>query len=476
MNALSNKVLPGKIWLAIALVFVAVVLWGSPGSRECSIFADTDTNQSDFCFRLDLTIDNPAGGAIGSVTNYPVLFTIPSQNMINNGQMDPRHWDIKPTQGGFGSEVNLLAQDCACDSSKWWLVVPNLPDGESRTFRVYIGNGEQKRNQGIYFSGNELVRYGYDALFDGTDNMQVDIEIELTDGTLQTASLFDRWLTPNKGLKLDIADVASVLTLRAYANASTCDVAWDSNWTDTNVLFSYRFASAVGNDLFIDANGVNVAACDTDEPSITAAVGTFFDVGLGLDTAIVRTVAYFDAGTLVARYGFDSLAVSESTSADPTYTGIIDDYGPNNLDLSYTFTRSQGGLTPSIGALTLTTESAGASLPSDLLEIMGSTFLVDPFANTNENTNAFGYEMFDNAFDQIGAPRPMLWALFLGSIGLFLAILVFWFMNNVPLALFAAAMPLTWGSINGFLPMWWLILWVLLFVSAYGAQQWGEQS
>ena len=141
-----NTVLPGKIWLAVALSFVAFVMWGAPGSRECSVLADSDTNQTEYCFRLDLTVANSTGG---DLTNYPILFTVPAQNMIGNGQLDVRHWDIKPTQGGFGSEVNLLANDCACDSTKWWLVVPNLPDGQSRTFRVYICNDQQKRNQGV---------------------------------------------------------------------------------------------------------------------------------------------------------------------------------------------------------------------------------------------------------------------------------------------------------------------------------------
>ncbi len=390
--------------------------------------------------------------------------------------MDARFWDIKPSQGGFGSEVNLLAQDCGCDSSKWWLTVPNLPDGESRTFRLYMGNGEQKRNQGIEFTGNEIVRHGYDALFDGTDNLKVDIDLELTETTLQTAALFDRWQFPNQGFKLDVADVSSILTLRAYANSSTCDIPWDSNWSNTNVLFSYRFAAAAGNDLFIDANGVNVVACDTDEPSITPAVGTFFDVGLGLDSAIIREVAVFDTGELVSRYGFDARYVSETTAVDPTYTGTIQDYGPNNLDLTYTFTRSQAGLTKTVASLALASDTAGAAYSDSLVEILGGTFLVDPFADNSENTNAFGYELFDAAINSIPAPRPMMWAIFLGSFGLFFAVVMFWFMRNVPLALFGAAMPLAWGSINGFLPIWWLILWVLLFVTAYGAQQWGESS
>ncbi len=473
------NVLPGKVWLAAALAFAAVVLLGSPGARECSVFAASDTNQSEYCFRLDLTITNEAGG-VGDLTNYPILFTVPSQAMINNGQMDARHWDIKPTQGGFGAEVNLLAQDCACDSSKWWLIVQSLPDGQSRTFRVYIGNGEQKRNQGIYFSGDELLRVAYDAAMDITDNLGVEVEMELTDATPRNEVIFDHH-TPGIGYRLELWNDSSTLKLLASVDGGSCSIAWDSNWTNNNVDFEMRYVSAAGNDLFIDANGVNVAACDTDEGAIGTA-GYNFDIGQGpagtlkLDTAIIRRVILKNNGVIAAGYGFNSLAVDQSTGVDPTYTGTIQDQGVNNLDLTYTFTRSQSGLTPTVGALSLTSESSGAAFSSSLVEIMGGTFLIDPFANTNENTNALGYELFDDAFDSIGAPRPMLWAMFLGSVGLFLAVLVFWFMRNVPMALFAAAMPLTWGTLNGYLPAWWLVLWVLLFVTAYGAQQWGEQS
>ncbi len=463
-----------KLWSALVLAFIATVIWASPESSECSVFAAGDVNQSEYCFRLDLTVENPAGGA-GNLTDYPVVFSVPALNWINNDQMDARFWDVRPTQGGFGSEVNLLAQDCACDSSKWWLTVPSLPDESSRTFRVYIGNGEQKRNQGIRFTGNEVVSHAADAVFSITDNLQVDVELELTDSSVQTASLFEEWTTPTTGYKLDLVDVASALTLRAYANSSTCEVTWSSAWTDTNVLFSYRFASAAGNDLFIDANGVNVAACDTDEPSITSAGGVF-NVGANLDSAILRQFEVISAGTIVVDYGFDALAVSESSAADPTYTGTIQDYGPNDKDLSYTFTRDQSGLNTTVGALTLTSAGSTADYTATGIEILGATFAQDPFAAANENSNALGYDFFGSIIDGINAPRAMAWSMFLGSIGLLLAVVVFLWLRNAPIAMFAAALPLTYGSINGLIPLWWLILWALLFITAYGAQQWGEQA
>ncbi len=475
MNRVNSLHIDRKLWLGLALVLIAGVMWFAPGSRECSASAASDVNQTDYCFRLDLTVENLAGGA-GDLTNYPVVFSVPALNMINNGQMDSRFWDIRPTQGGFGAEVDLLAQDCACDASKWWLIVPSLPDETTRTYRVYIGNNEQKRNQGIAFTGNEVVQAASDAVFSITNNLQVDVEVEVTSSAVQTASLFERWTTPNAGYKLDLVNVASTLTLRAYANDSTCQITWDSAWTDSNVLFSYRFAFAAGNDLFIDANGVNVVACDTDEPSIFSAGGTEFNIGANLDSAIVRQVQVLNAGTIAVNYGFDARAVSESTAADPTFTGTIQDYGPNDKDLTYTFTRDQSGLNTTVGALALTSAGSTADYTPTGIDLLGATFFNDPFAAANENSNALGYELFDAVISGINAPRPMVWSMFLGGIGLFLAALAFWWTRSAPIALFSAALPLVWGSINGFMPLWWLVLWGLLILTAYGAQQWGEQS
>ena len=458
-------------WVAAALFLVAVVVWFTPGgSGQCVASADSDINISDYCFRLDLTVTNNTGV---DITSYPVRFELPVLSMINNNQLDARAWDLRPTQGGFGNEIQLFTINCDCNSSPWWAIVENLPDGESRVIRIYLGNNEQKRNQGMQFSDRETVVAAYDSAFAITNNLQVDVEVETSSEAGQNANLVDMW-DSNTGYALSYIEDSGLLKVQAASNNASCEASWNTAWTDDNVLLTYRFTAASGLDLFIDANGVNIAACDTDEASLTIP-SVALQVGNSLDNTIIRDVQIFNGGTRAAHWGFDFSAVTESSATTP-YAGLVSDYTANNNDLVYSFSRDQAGLIVSEAGLVFTTDDASALYSDTGIDLLGNKFGSDMFAISPENQRGVGFDLFDAAFTNFNIPRAMGFAMFLSTFGLILAVGVFTTSRSVPLAIFAFAMPLTFGSINGWLPTWWVVLWALLFITAYGAQQWGEQT
>lgn len=462
---------PPTFWFAAAMILVAVVIWASPtGPRQCIASADSDVNISDYCFRLDLTVTNNTGV---DITSYPVRFELPVLSMVNNNQLDARAWDLRPTQGGFGNEIQLFTIDCDCNSSPWWVVVENLPDGETRVIRVYVGNNEQKRNQGMQFSNRETVTSAYDSSFAITNNLQVDVEVETSDATAQDANLVALW-DSGQGYALNYVDDSGSFKVQAAANNASCEANWNSAWTENNVLLSYRFAADAGNDLFIDANGVNVAACDTDEAALTIPSVAIL-VGNSLDDTIIREVELRNAGTKAAHWGFDFNAVTETSSTTP-YAGLVSDYSANNNPLVYSFARDQAGLVVSEAGLVFTTDDASALYSDTGVDLVGPKFASNMFTIEPENQRGVGFELFDAAFTNFNIPRAMGFSMFLSAIGLILAVGVFTTSRSVPLSLFAFALPLTFGSINGWLPLWWMVLWALLFITAYGAQQWGEQN
>lgn len=461
---------PVAFWAAIAALVMTFVFLSAPNSDRCFASADGDLNISDYCFRLDLTVENTSGT---DLVAYPVRFVIPAAAMVTNEQMDLRAWDIKPTQGGIGNEIQAFLQDVDSNQSTWWLVVRNLPAGASRTVRVYIGNDEQKRNQGFQLTGNETLIAAANANYDIVDQLRFDVEIERASST-STGELVD-YLDAGNGYALSIVDVLGVQTVRATANTSTCDVAWSSSWNDVNTQLRYRFTAAAGDDLFIDADGVNVAACDTDEAAIVTPVGSQLYVGTDLQDTIVREVEIYDAGIRVADWGFDATGSTESSAVDPVYSGQIDDYSATGNPLIYQITLPQAQLDVAVAGLVYTTTGTNAIFSQVGADLNLNPIVGDIYSNT-ENTDAFGWDLFDSSLSNLGIPRVMGFAIFLSALGLILASGVFVYTRSVALSIVTMALPLTYGSINGWLPVWWVLIWGMLFITAYGAWQWSESN
>lgn len=466
-HRLRRLIVPATLLISFGVFFLA------GDSNPCrKAFADQDELPSDYCFQVDVTVTYTGSGTL---TNAAVRVPMNPANMIAANQMDERAWDILPIQGSLSNEVDLLAQDLSSSAAPFWLHLPSISQNETRIIRLYVNNPEQKRDQGILFTGGDSLSATHNAVMNISDNLRADVTLEVLDATAQNATLLSHW-DSDQGYRLLLINDTGTLKVRAQVNALTCDLAWDSSWTDTNQDFSMRFVAASGNDLFIDRNGTNAAACDTDAPSITAPVADpALTVGTTLDNAIVREVRLWDASTVVGRWGFDAGSMTETVSSNP-FGGTIQDYGANNLDFTYAFNRSQTDLTAVVGGLNLVSSSPAIEISDTTVDILGPAFGRSISTPIPEGTAGVLYTLFLDPIADSTGHRGMAFSMTLAGLGLFLAALVYSKVRYIPLALFVAGVPPAIGVINGWLPVWWMFLWAILVIGSWFAVRQGESA
>lgn len=478
MNKIK-RLMHTPLWPAFALVITALVLFAAPGDAlRCGSVHASDVLPSDYCFQMDIAITYT-----GTPTLTHQAFRVPlsALGLIANGQMDERAWDIRPIQGSLSNEVDVLGQDLTSSSAPFWIHIPEMVQDQTKTVRFYMGSDEQKRNQGILFTGSDTMAVADAAVMDISDNLTLDVEFEMLNDTPIDATLASHYNAAGAdGYRFQLIDIVGVLKVRAQVDTDTCDLTWDSSWTNINQLFTMRFAADPGTDLFIDRNGVNEVACDTDLASITSPAGSpDFISGDTLDSAIIRDIRLVDAGTIVADWGFDARSISEDTASDPTYTGTIQDYGPNNLDLTYTFTRPQSDVSGVVGAVQLASGSQPILLNTDRVSIIGTGFGGDISTPVPEDTSGIFYQLFTGPIaDVVGTsgPRGMGYAIAMGGLGVILALLVFKATKFIPLALFVGGVPPAIGMLQGWIPAWWMLLWAILVIGSWLSIRQQEQA
>lgn len=469
-----------KWFPSIALSLVALVFMASGSNLEnCSIVHASDTVPSDYCFQMDIDITYTGSPTL---TNQSFRIPINASGLIAGNQMDARAWDILPIQGSLSNEVQILAEDLDSTSAAFWVNLPSIVQNQTKTVRFYMGSDEQKRNQGVIMTGLDTMTVTDSVLMDISDNLDIKVEIELLDATAQDGPLLTHYNTGGgDGYRFLLLDDAGTLKLRAQADTVTCDLTWDSAWTNTNQQFDMRFTAAAGDDLFIDRNGVNAVACDTDLASITPPAGSpSLESGTGLANLIVRDIALVDAGAITGKWGFDSGYITEDSAANPVYGGTIQDYGVNDLDFKYLFTRDQSNITGVVGAVQLTSAADEISLDETTTDILGS-----PFGGDLENTGAA--ETDNNLFfvlwvqgivtgSDAAIPEEMGYVIALSGLGMILMLVVFKTTNYVPLALFVAGIPPGYGTLKNWVEPWWMILWVILVVGSWLSVRQSEQA
>lgn len=467
----TKRFIRTKWFPSIAIAFVAFVFLASAASSPpCSVVHASDTLPSDYCFQMDIQITYTGAPTL---TNQSFRIPINAAGLIGANQMDPRAWDILPIQGSLSNEVDVMGQDLTGTAAQFWVHLPSIVQDETRTVRFYIGNDEQKRNQGVIFTGGDTVTVTDSALMDISDNLEIQIELELLDATAQDAPLLTHYNTgAGDGYRFLLLDDASTLKLRAQADTVTCDLTWDSSWTNTNQLFTMRFAAAAGDDLFIDRNGVNAIACDTDLAAITPPAGSpALEAGTLMSNAIIRDIGLLDTSVIVGRWGFDSRYIVEDSAADPTFIGTIQDYGVNNLDMVYTFTRDQSAITGVVGSVQLTSAATEISIVTTTTEILGS-----PFGGDLENTGAaetdsnLAFVLWVDPIQRASGaaiPAEMGYVIALAGAGLLLMFAIFMWTRYVPLALFIGGIPPGYGTLKNWVEPWWMILWVILIIGTW---------
>lgn len=456
------------VTLTAALIAVTAFIADTPFSCPGRAQGAYGQLQSDWCYQVNATVLNSTGGTL---TNQAVRVAVNASGLIASEQMDPLTWSARPFTGSFVLESDLLAQDLSSTTAGWWFHVPSLANGATQVTTMEFGLNEIQRNQGILFTGADSHTAPHDAAYNITDNLDLRSEIEVLDAAGQDATLADHW-DANAGYQLLLRSNAGSLEIRGQVDNQTCDVAWNSAWTDENIDVQMTF---VNPTLTILVNGVSQNACNTGLASISTT-STPFLVGTSLSDTIVRETRLLSGSNVVVHWGYNATDMAETSAVNPTYTGTIADISGNSRPATYTFTRSQTGITVSVGAVTLVSSGAVPALPSDLPALLGTNIFGVGIGGTPTPVVSGG--MFDDlivpGITAFRGPDQLAWGVVGGLVGLGLGAMAWFWFKYVPFSLFVAGIPFLFLAVRGYLPMWYLFAWGLIVVLGWFAVRQGE--
>ena len=467
----TRQFLNSRAFIAMTLAAVALVMVAAPGpGGGCKVHA-SDTLPSDYCYQFNYSITYTGATAL---TNTAVRVPVNAQSLVLGDRMDERGWDLLPVLGSLSNEVDILTQDLTSPAAYWWLHIPSITEDQTRTVRIYLGSDEQKRDQGIMFTGSDDFTVPDNAAFDLTDDFTVQAELELLDDTARNESIVDH-LAGGDGFAIDLVDDGGTLKVRCTADATTADITWDSLWTNSNRRI----------ELVMDSGGSGVTCRDdasgttssTASGAVTASTENFI-VGSGLNDAIIRRVSMVNdsTGAYQARYDFNANQVTETSSTNP-FTGTVTDGGPNTLPGTYTFNRNQDNFDVSVGALQFTSAADYVSMPTNTPDVLGSPWVVDISEAVPESSTGILHTLFiepvAGSVDS-AAPREMGLAIAMGGLGLVLGLFTYRASGYVPLALFVFGVPIGAGMIQGWIQPWWMLMWAFLVISSWFAVRQSE--
>ena len=453
-----------------ALVAIVAVAADSPFTCPGPAYGAYGQLQSDWCYQVNVTVVNTTGGTL---TNQAARVAVNASGLIASEQMDPLTWSARPFTGSFVQESDLLAQDLASSTAGWWFHVPSLANGATQVTTMEFGLAEVQRNQGILFTGADSHTAPHDAAYNITDNLDLRSEIEVIDDTAQNATLASHW-DANAGYRLRLVNATSTLAIRGQVDAQTCDVTWNSAWTDENIDVQMTF---VNPTLTILVNGASQNSCNTGLASISTT-STPFVVGTSLANTIIRETRLLSGSSVVVHWGYNATDMAETSAVSPTYTGTIADISGNSRPATYTFTRSQTGITVTVGAVTLVSSGAIPTLPSELPSLLGTNIFGLGIGGvpTPVVTGGLFDDLYVPAITSFRGPDELAWGTVGGLVGLGFAVAAWFLFKYIPFSLFVAGIPFLFLAVRGYLPMWYLFIWGLIVVLGWFAVRQGEGS
>lgn len=460
-----NQVRPWFLPL-IGLVFLAATL-GSVHTGGC---AEASSNSpSSYCYRIEITALNESGGVL---TDTGARGTMPTGSLVGSGQLQPDGMDFRPTAGGFSNEQIVWAQDLNEPSAAWWFRVDSLAAGASKTFRLYTGNSEVQRNNGIFFTGLDSVTVTDHNDLDVTDQLALEATVTLLSSTPQDASIIDKW-DNNGGYALELVEIGSTQYLRIRIDTASQDIAWQSSWTENPTKFRVEFDTAKAQDLWVYVNGTNISKTELGLSSITSNAEDLA-IGAGLDSAVIHRVKVSDQiltnENTIGRWSFTADSCTETVSSDPTFQGNCTDSSGNDHTAAYSFTRPQSGsLSVTTGAIALTSAPLLLTAADWTADLVGDPLSTNMFVEggLQENTRwpfATGLTRF---VDDMPFPRQASWFFIFGFMSCMFALLFWAFIPTTEAALVGSVIPMFIAVGFQLIEPWYLTLWVLTAVAMW---------
>ncbi len=458
-----------KLITGLALLIAAFVVFVSGQGEVCAGVK----SPVDYCYQREIAVTYTGAGTL---TNTAVRIPTDSAALVAGGYVDNNIWEIFSVQGSLSNETNIMAQDITSAAAPYWYSLTSISPSTTATVRLYMQNPEQQRDQGILITGNDELSASHAPALNITNNLDIQLDLELLDITPQTGTLISHYDTAaSQGYKVTFEDVGSALTLRATIENHDCDLTINSAWLNESDRYNITFNT--GN-LQILRNNVSLQTCLIGAATISAVTEPLV-VGTDLDNLVIRNINLFNGSAVAARYSFQPSTMTETSAADPVYQGTIQDLGVNNLDFLYTFNRPQSNFTVTASAIVPVGTASIIPMPDTTVDVLGSPFGGSISTPVPSGTSGVFYDLIAKPMvtgtNAIDAPAGMIYSIILGSLGLVIAVFIYMKTNFIPFALFAAGIPPAVGAVNGWLPYWWIVFWALLVILSWFALRGADQ-
>ncbi|MEO0202980.1 MAG: DUF2341 domain-containing protein [candidate division WOR-3 bacterium] len=211
----------------------------------------SNSSISGFTYRIPITITERSGNTL---TEYQVLVSINTQNLISQGKMRNDCGDIRFTDSdGITLLSYWLESGCNSANTKIWVKVPNIPANSNKTIYLYYGNlsatsASNKTSVLTYFSvdsGSVPILCGSSCsggtTYYGTWNYSLTNEV-----------FFEVNLTRYAGTFWDYCYIGHRMTSPSYYDFGTYYVAGNCIWQDggthdlTSYLKNYSYVTLQG--------------------------------------------------------------------------------------------------------------------------------------------------------------------------------------------------------------------------------------
>lgn len=458
--------------LALSMFWAAVAMISAPGSIGCESAHASDTAPFDYCYQTEVTITY---NGTGTVTNQLVRVERDNAGLIATDQLDPRLWDVYVSDGAFGNEGYVWILDDDSTAAGWWFLVDSISAGETKTFTVYSGSGEQRRNQGVISIDDNFGAAGTvtnDAALHRSDLLQVDLVMELTDFSLRDEVIVDKW-NSNQGYRIRIDQIISDNYLSWDIEGQSCTLQIQPSWTGRQFYrFVYDFDA--GNDMFIYRNGSLAQSCDYDAASVTHISQQLRVATEGSDILTGAVIHYLSIGNsstgeLSAAWDFQARRSDfQSVGIGDIYNFTIEDLIGSN-DMAWSFTQDQDDFSTAVGATELVTGNTITAIATSVPDVLGPAFGISDNA---ESTSGLFYSNFVDKWASAAPVKSFGYAVVLGVVGLIFGLAAYKISRGyTPLALFVFGMPFALGVANGWIPAWFMILWIILVIGGWYAQR-----
>ena len=485
LKNISSMKTPVLLFCSFMFLFAA---FSSPNMNMPCLNADADTQPYQYCYKTTVKITNSSNSVL---YNYPIRLTIPYESWFVSDYVDSSHsvsrntakgWDMRAYKSTLSNEIEIIGQDIRdmnTGEMQFWFVVPQIPVNDS-SFTLLMGNNQQKRNQGLYFSGNS-ANVNSDTFIvldnnniDLTSNYEINIDMKILDeSNFDTAVILDKYdgvLGSGTGYAIKITKMATVpasLQVSCYSDNAVANATYAyGSLPSTNIKMVHS-----GTDIqcFAGNNSSNTVVANTTNTNTKNLV-----FGTDVKNTMLYDLKITSGNTVNAHYGFDAFSIDETDPICP-YAAVIQDLSTNSNLGTYNTHSCQTNISSSSGSVVLTSASDIPDIPTGYTG-WSPNFFGDgnPFATPTANNNAFGSEYYSQPAG-FGVPSNFWYSMLFTPIGLILGGLVFISSRSLLMSIVAAGMPILFAISQGFLPIWFGIIWLLVALVAAGIKQFGEQ-